>query len=319
MSFYDADIDLPDPSHAMTAATLTTDPVDTAASDAAQPFTVRPSGAALQADIEGLDLSQPLNAATVKALQKAWDAHLVLRFRGQQHLSVQEHIRFSSYFGPLDKRPQAATQWHASTAELPLEVAVISNLKQEGKPIGALGDGEAVWHADMTYQPLPPKAALLLGREVPPSGGDTHFANMYAAYETLPVALQARIADLQCVHDASRNSAGELRLGFTANTDPRDTVGALHPLVSVDAVTGRKSLYLGRRRNAYIQGLSLEDSEALLDTLWAHASQAHLTWVQQWQPGDLVCWNNHVTLHRRDAFDPTARRYMHRTQVSSAA
>lgn len=283
------------------------------------PFTITPSGKALAADISGLDLSKPLNTATVQALQAAWDAHLVLRFRGQSHLSVQDHIRFSAYFGPLDQRPQAAAQWHASTAELPLEVAVISNLKQEGKPIGALGDGEAVWHADMTYKPDPPKAALLLGREVPDSGGDTHFANMYAAYETLPADLKEQIAGLHCVHDASRNSTGQLRLGFADNTDPRLTVGAVHPLVRVDNSTGRQSLYLGRRRNAYVQGLSLEDSEALLDALWAHATQPHLTWSQQWQVGDLVAWNNNVTLHRRDAFDASARRYMHRTQVGATA
>lgn len=291
-------------------------PLSTAA---ALPFTITASGRALAADVSGLDLSQPLNAATVAALQAAWDTHLVLRFRGQSQLSVQDHIRFSAYFGLLDKRPQAATQWHASTAELPLEVAVISNLKQEGKPIGALGDGEAVWHADMTYKPVPPKAALLLGREVPASGGDTHFANMYLAYDTLPEDLRAQIADLQCVHDASRNSAGELRLGFADNTDPRLTVGAVHPLVRTHPATGRKSLYLGRRRNAYIKGLPLEDSEALLNALWAHATQPHLTWSQQWQPGDLVMWDNRFTLHRRDAFDPSSRRYMHRTQVSESA
>lgn len=298
------------------ASSLSETSVSTAA---ALPFTITPSGRALAADVSGLDLSQPLNAATVAALQAAWDTHLVLRFRGQSHLSVQDHIRFSAYFGPLDKRPQAAVQWHESTAELPLEVAVISNLKQEGKPIGALGDGEAVWHADMTYKPVPPKAALLLGREVPPSGGDTHFANMYEAYDTLPADLRAQIEDLQCVHDASRNSAGQLRLGFVDNTDPRLTVGAVHPLVRTHPDTGRKCLYLGRRRNAYVQGLSLEDSEALLDTLWAHATQSHLTWSQQWQAGDLVMWDNRVTLHRRDAFDPNSRRYMHRTQVSEAA
>ena len=104
-----------------------------------------------------------------------------------------------------------------------------------------LHDGEAVWHADMTYKPVPPKAALLLAREVPPSGGDTWFANLYEAYETLPAALRERIEHLQCVHDASRNSAGELRLGFVDNTDSRQTVGAVHPLVRLNPATGRHS------------------------------------------------------------------------------
>ena len=106
-----------------------------------------------------------------------------------------------------------------------------------------------------------------------------------------------------------------LRFG-RRNRLPLSEGNAVHPLVRLNPVTSRKSLYLGRRRNACVQGLELADSEALLDTLWAHATQASLTWVQQWQQGDLVAWDNRVTLHRRDAFDPLSRRYMHRTQVS---
>ena len=279
-------------------------------------FQIAPTGAALGADVQGLDLHQPLDAATVHALQAAWNQHLVLRFRGQQQLTVADHIRFSRSFGVLDQRPLAAKGLHAQTAALPPEITVISNLRQDGQALGGLGDGEAVWHADMTYQPVPPKAALLLAREVPPAGGNTYFANLYLAYDSLPDDLRQQIEGLECVHDASRNSAGELRLGFADTTDPRQTVGAIHPLVRIHPGTGRKSLYLGRRRNAYIQGLTLEDSEALLDALWAHATAPHLTWGQQWQAGDLVAWDNRVTLHRRDAFDPQARRYMHRTQVS---
>jgi taurine dioxygenase len=119
------------------------------------------------------------------------------------------------------------------------------------------------------------------------------------------------------VHDASRNSAGELRLGFKDNTDPRQTVGAVHPLVVKHAGSGRPHLLLGRRPNAYIQGLPLEESEALLDQLWAHATQPRFTWTQVWQVGDLVMWDNAATLHRRDAFDPQSRRLMYRTQIAS--
>lgn len=284
-----------------------------------QSFQVKPSGQALGADVTGLDLSQPLSPATLLALQSAWDKHLVLRFRGQQQLQIEDHIHFSSHFGVLDSRPLAAKTWHPKTAALPKEIVVISNLQEDSQPLGGLGDGESTWHADMTYQSVPPKAALLLAREVPASGGDTHFANLYLAYETLPEALRQQAEQLSCVHDASRNSAGELRLGFTNTQDPRQTVGAVHPLVRVNPATGKKSLYLGRRRNAYVQGLPLAESEALLDALWAHATQDALTWRQQWQTGDLVAWDNRVTLHRRDAFDPQARRYMHRTQVSEQA
>ncbi len=280
---------------------------------------VIPLGGMIGAQIEGIDLASALDAATVEFLKEAWDRHLVLRFRGQSHLSVQAHIAFSRHFGLLDKRPIASKELHHSIQYLPEEITVISNVKVDDKPIGGLGDGESVWHADMTYNPTPPRAALLHAQEIPASGGDTQFLNLYAAYESLPGDLKQTIADLDCIHDASLNSAGELRLGFEHVTDPQKTVGARHPLVRVHPVTGRKSLYLGRRRNAYIPGLSVADSEALLDTLWAHTTQDRFTWRQQWQAGDLVAWDNRVTLHRRDAFDPQARRLMYRTQVSDRA
>ena len=128
---------------------------------------------------------------------------------------------------------------------------------ENGKPIGNLGDGEAVWHADMTYVDVPPKAALLHALEVPPpeAGGNTYFANMFAAYETLPADLKKAVEGKIAVHDASRNSAGMLRKGYKEVTDVRETVGARHPLVRTDPKTGRKALFLGRRPNAYVLGL----------------------------------------------------------------
>lgn len=281
-------------------------------------FTVHPFPGALGADVQGLDLNEPLAPADVQALREAWARHLVLRFRGQQALSLEAQIAFSRHFGKLDTRPTASYEMSSAHDALPPEITVISNVKVDDKPMGALGDGEAVWHADMTYNERPPRGACLRAQEIPPAGGNTHFANLYAAYETLDEDLKARIADLRCVHDASRNSAGELRLGFKDNTDPRQTVGATHPLVVRHAQTGRPHLLLGRRPMAYIVGLPLDESEALLDALWAHATQARFTWTQVWQVGDMLMWDNMATLHRRDAFDPAARRLMYRTQIAAA-
>lgn len=277
-------------------------------------FTVTPTGAALGADIVNIDMRQPLHPEQVAMIQAAWDTHLILRFRGQHDLTVDELIAFSRNFGALDKRPIGSKVLSADRPPLPEEITLISNVKVDGRPIGGLGDGEAVWHADMTYKETPPKGACLHAVEIPPSGGDTHFANMYLAYETLPAAILARIGDLRCVHDASRNSAGELRMGFSEPADPTQTVGAAHPLVHTHHRTGRKCLLLGRRRNAYIQGLELNESESLLDELWNHATQASLTWAQTWKLGDVMMWDNTCTMHRRDAFDPGARRLMRRTQ-----
>lgn len=279
-------------------------------------LTVRPSGAALAADIEGIDLNEALQPAQVAALQDAWAQHKVLRFRGQSGLTLDGLIRFSRNFGPLDLRPKASMAMSREHDALPPEITVISNVKVGGKPLGALGDGEAVWHTDMTYNEIPPKGACLYSVEVPPAGGNTHFADMYTAYETLPEAMKKRIQGLRCVHDASRNSAGELRLGYEDVTDPRNTKGAIQPIVSTHAVTGRPCLLLGRRRNAYIVGLALEESEQLLDALWAHATRAELTWTQVWKVGDVMMWDNTCTMHKRDAFDPGSRRLMYRTQIA---
>jgi taurine dioxygenase len=270
---------------------------------------------ALGAEISGVDLSRPLPEEIFSAIREAWLEHLVLRFRGQS-LTDPQLMAFSRRFGELDP-PGPNPYGRPYLADHP-EMNVISNIKVGGAPIGGLGDGEAVWHADMTYVERPPKGAMLYALEVPASGGDTYWANMALAYETLPREIKERIAGLRAVHDATYNSAGERRKGYGEVSDPRSAPGARHPLVRIDPETGRRSLFLGRRRNSYVEGLALEESEALLDRLWAHATEPRFVFRQQWRAGDLVLWDNRCTLHRRDAFDPAARRLMHRTQIKDS-
>jgi taurine dioxygenase len=272
---------------------------------------VRPTGAALAADIEGVDLAGALRPEAAAAIKQAWGDHLVLRFRGQR-LSDDDLMRFSRQFGELDWAPIAATNDAPEGRDY---IMVVSNVVENGQPIGQLGAYEAVWHTDMSYIAEPPSASALYSLEAPPSGGDTGVCNMCLAYETLPEELRRQIENRLCRHDASRNSAGELRRGFVDAPDASQTVGAEHPIVRTHPVTGRKALFLGRRRNAYIPGLPLAESETLLDALWAHATKDELTWYQQWRAGDLILWDNRSVMHRRDAFDPTARRVMHRTQI----
>jgi taurine dioxygenase len=276
-----------------------------------QRVAVHPTGAALGADIDGVDLAGALTPEVVGAIGRAWGDHLVLRFRGQR-LSDEDLLRFSRQFGELDWAPVAATNDAPEGREY---IMVVSNVIENGQAIGQLGAYEAIWHTDMSYIPEPPSASALYSLEVPPSGGDTGFCNMYLAYETLASELRRQIEGRLCRHDASRNSAGELRRGFVDAPDPSQTVGAEHPIVRTHPVTGRKALFLGRRRNAYIPGLTLDDSEALLDALWAHATKPEFTWYQQWRVGDLILWDNRAVMHRRDAFDPSTRRVMHRTQI----
>lgn len=270
---------------------------------------------ALGAEVTGIDLAKPVSQAYVDEIEAAWRERLVVVFHGQ-NLSDPQLIAFSKNFGELDP-PGPNPYGEPFNKEHP-ELNVISNVKENGKPIGNLGDGEAVWHADMTYVDVPPKAALLHALEVPPpeAGGNTYFANMFAAYEALPPELKRAAKGKIAVHDASRNSAGMLRKGYNEVTDIRQTVGAHHPLVRTDPKTGRRALFLGRRPNAYVLGLTVPESEDLLDALWDHATQPRFAMCHEWRIGDLLMWNNLSVLHRRDPFDSKTRRVMHRSQIS---
>jgi taurine dioxygenase len=167
----------------------------------------------------------------------------------------------------------------------------------------------------MSYRARPTSIAILHALEIPPSGGNTYFANQYRAYDTLPAAVKQTLEGRVLIHDETYNSAGQLRKGFREITDPREAPGARHPIFRIHPATGRRALYLGRRRNGCILGLPLEESEALLDQLWAHASRPEFVWGHEWRVGDTLIWDNRCVIHRRDAFDPGARRMMHRVQI----
>lgn len=275
--------------------------------------TIVPANASLGADVLGLDLSQPLDATQVDAIREAWHRHLVLRFRGQA-LTDEQLMAFSMHFGGLDRAPKR------SATAVPIEgvadyVLTISNVIENGKPIGELGDAEAAWHQDMTYNESPPVGAFLYAIELPDRGGDTSFCDLYRAYETLEPTLQRRVQSLSCIHDITLDSAGRPRKGYTPTTDPRQAQGALHPLVLEHPRTHRRHLFLGRRKWAYVPGLSLDESEAILDAVWAHCARPAFHWTQTWQLGDLILWDNRCTMHRRDGFAADSRRVLHRTQL----
>ena len=264
---------------------------------------VVPTGRALGAEVRGIDLREPGEAAFARLMQ-AWHQHSVVLIRDQS-LSDQELIAFSRRLGALDWAPIQETG-RRFVEGLP-EIYIVSNVKVNGEPIGSLGDGEAVWHTDMSYLDVPPKASMLYALELPPSGGNTSFCTMYGVYD--------RVAGLKIKHDGTYNSGGYVRQGVTPTDNPITSPGAVHPLVCTHPDTGRRMLYLGRRRNAYLEGLTLADSEALLDELWSFVDRPEFAWEHVWRVGDLVLWDNRCTMHRRDAFDPNSRRVMHRTQV----
>ena len=272
---------------------------------------VIPTGRGLAAEIRGVDL-KTLDEAAFARVVDAWHEHSVVLVRGQS-LSDQDLIAFSRRLGDLDWAP-IQENGRRFVEGLP-EIYIVSNVKVNGEAIGSLGDGEAVWHTDMSYLDVPPKASMLYSLEIPPSGGNTSFCTMYGIYEGLPEELKARIAGLKIKHDGTYNSGGYVRQGVTPTDDPVTSPGAVHPLVCTHPNTGRRMLYLGRRRNAYLVGLPLAESEALLDELWSFVDRPEFTWEHPWRVGDLVLWDNRCTMHRRDAFDPKSRRVMHRTQV----
>jgi len=283
-------------------------------------ITVIPVRQAFGAEIQGADL-RTIDPDDFSSIYRAWLDHSVLLIRGQI-LTDDDLIAFSKNFGALDLAPIQETG--RRFVEGHPEIYVVSNVMKDGVPIGSLGAGEATWHTDMSYLEQPPKASLLYALEVPPAGGDTYFCNMYRAYESLPQELKDRIAGstlsppdkyLLLKHDGTYNSGGYVRQGITVVDDPMSSPGAYHPLVCTHPETKRRVLYLGRRRNAYIQGLSLAESESLLDELWSSATREEFLWHNRWRVGDLVLWDNRCTMHRRDPFEATSRRVMHRTQI----
>ena len=294
-------------------------------------FETIPSGAALGAEIRGINLAGRIPETVASALKDAWHEHLVLLFRDQE-LDDGSLLAASNLFGPTQEggahkyfKKGGFEAGRGLLATRP-EITVISNLDENGVPVrenAGLGSGEVVWHSDNSYIETPPAGSMLYAIEIPEDGGgDTSFANQYMAYETLPDVMKLTIAGKAQVHDSSRNSAGVLRPTAKLPTKPEEVEGPTHPLVRIHPDTGRQALYLGRRRvwpSNYIVGLENEKSEALLDRLWRHATQDEFVWTHAWRAGDVLLWDNRCALHHRTELDHTRARVLHRTQIQGEA
>lgn len=280
-------------------------------------LSVEPAAPALGAVVRDLDIGSPLAAPERAALAEALDRHAVLVFRGVD-LSPRALVDFTRCFGEPERHV-------ISQFALPDEpdVFVVSNLKEDGKPKGAIRAGQ-YWHSDLSYAATPTLASILHARQVPTVGGDTLFASQSAAYDALSAAMRERLAPLRAVHDYTL--AYETFFSRFPDRPPlseaeRAKVPPVeHPVVRTHPGTGRKALFVNPGFTRRIVGFSEDESHALLDFLFTHAVRDEFIYRHCWQPGDLVIWDNRQTVHQAlSDYDMNEARHLHRTSVAGDA
>jgi len=298
------------------------------------------AGAKFGAEIDGLDPSN-ISEADKNAL---WDAykqrHGLICFNFEQLLTAEELHALTSVFGDNEFAPgiinglgkaTPAGEEHLSVEEQLARLRAggrdpymtyIGNLDAKtlaAKPVDKKFFGEWEWHTDMSYIEVPPTFSLLHARVIPDDGGDTGFCSQVMAARELPSDLRERVQNLKIKHDSTYGSSGIPRPGMTAPASPIEAVGYPHPVIRKVPTTSEEALFLGRRTNAYVTGLPLEESEALLDELWAHATHTHFCYRHKWKVGQVVVWDNRMLMHMRYPFDDTKARFMWRTQTKGEA
>jgi alpha-ketoglutarate-dependent taurine dioxygenase len=265
---------------------------------------VRPLSPALGAEIVGVDLREELDDRTFAQILEAWHRNLVILLRDQE-LSEADEVRFAERFGP-----PAVIHTKEYVRNHPA-VMLISNIREDGKPIGALPDGEMQFHSDQCHQERPAMASLLYAIEVPSKGGNTLFANQYKAYETLPDAIKRRIDSRKALNAYDYHTAAMKRGTRLAEGVPCYA----HPVVRTHPATGRKALYVNRLMTIRIEGIPERESDELLDLLFDHQERRELVYEHVWLPGDLLMWDNRCVLHARTDFRPNERRLMRRVTI----
>ena len=270
---------------------------------------VRPLGFALGAEVTGVDLRKPLGELLRRQILEAWHQYLVLVFPGQD-LSAEEQIAFSRNFGELEtneSQPYYRDPGHP-------EILLVTNRAIGGKPSETRNTGRN-WHADLTYTVRPAKGSLLLCKEKPAVGGDTMWANLYLAYETLSAPLREFLERLEAVHDVSLVKGIEKRDPAKVADLLRRNPPVAHQVVKTHPDTGRKSLFLGQRIRGFV-GMTEEESAPILNFLNQHATSPELVYRHRWSVNDLVMWDNRCTLHvALPDFDQTKTRHMTRTSL----
>jgi alpha-ketoglutarate-dependent taurine dioxygenase len=261
------------------------------------------------AEIRGLDLRDRPDDAAIRAIYQAWLDHLVIVFPGQS-LSQEDLLRVTGYFGELSELSRPAKYFPKGYSRLLPGIMLISNIRENGEPIGALPDGEMMFHHDMIHAEVPSKGTLLYSVEIPSTGGNTLFASGYAAYDTLEPKIRAKLEGRKAMH--------HYNYGSTQRGDSRGTEAfaeSAHPAFRTQEDTGRKAVYVNRLMTVGIVDMPQEESEPLLSAVFDHAEKPEFVYEHVWRVGDLLLWDNRCSTHARTDFPSTERRLMLRTTV----
>ena len=249
----------------------------------------------------------------VRAIKDAWANHLVLVFRGQT-LSQDDQLRFASYFGILGDRKRAPEPLRDRAEGIKQDnqkVLLVSNIKVDGKAIGAFGEGEFWFHIDGGYTPRPYRYTFLYALELPSTGGNTLFSNMYRAYEAVPAALRDKLTGKKALHIHEYNRARQA----ASSGDISGTPHYFHPVFITHPDTGRKTLFVDRLMTTRIEGVTAEESAAMLDELYEIGERRDFIFEHIWKLGDFVMWDNRCTIHARTDFPKEERRLLRRCTV----
>jgi taurine dioxygenase len=274
---------------------------------------VIPLSSACGAEICGVDLTRPLARDTVEAIRDAWNRHLVLVFRGQC-ISQDQQLAFASYFGDLGSRkkaPESLRDRAEGVQQDHEKVLLVSNIKVDGVPIGAFGEGEFWFHIDSGYAEKPYRYTFLYALELPSTGGNTLFSNMYKAYDAVPDALKQRLAGRRALHIHEYNRARQA----DASGDISNIPHYFHPVFVTHPGTGRKSLFVDRLMTTALEGFDPQEGSAILNQLYDIGERREFIYEHVWQPGDFLMWDNRCTIHARTDFPKEERRLLRRCTV----
>jgi alpha-ketoglutarate-dependent taurine dioxygenase len=270
---------------------------------------------AVGSEVSGLDLSKPLDTDSIELIRSAFHDRGVLLFR-DQHLNEEQHIAFSRRFGDLEIHiaKQYLLKGHP-------EIVVLSNKVIDDKPVG-IEDAGRFWHSDLSYVPNPSLGSLLYAHEVPPpkAGGNTPYASMYAAYDALDNSLKQRLQGLNAIHSYEQRWQKDAERGMDReklNDNDRKRIPEVsHPIVRPHPITGRLALYVNEGFTVRIEGLPDNESQSLLEELFAHSTQEQFVYSHQWQAHDLVMWDNACVIHTATWYDSSYTRHLHRTTIA---